>query len=54
MTYRIRPVSIDDQGNVVPGKRTQSIVWPVKLRIGGLYFFRPGKLYRVEGEITER
>lgn len=52
MTYRVRPVRIDNWGVVIPGKRTQSIVWPTFLRVGGIYNLRPGNLYRVEGEIT--
>lgn len=48
MTYKIRPVRMDNAGNIIPGKRKQSYITPQQLRIGGLYFLRPGRLYRVE------
>lgn len=56
MQYKIVTASILDDGTVVEGKRKQTIVWPTKLNVGGLYFLRGGrlgssKLYRVVEEV---
>ena len=50
MIYKIVTADIDNAGNVTLGKRTQTITWPHELRIGGLYFLRKHKLYKVIGE----
>lgn len=47
MLYKIRRARIINNGNVVEGKRTQYYQTPQQLTVGGLYFLRPGKLYRV-------
>lgn len=46
MLYRIRPVRIRDDGFVESG---YSLLFqtPRRLDVGGLYYLRPGKLYRV-------
>lgn len=51
MIYRVRMCSINNDGTVTEGKRTQTIVWPTALTIGGLFFLRRGKLARVIAEI---
>lgn len=52
MTYKIRRVKLDGFGNViVVGKRCSTYVTPQQLNLGGLYFLRPGQLYRVEREL---
>lgn len=50
MIYYVRTASMDNNGAVTEGPRVQTIVWPHKLEIGGLYFLRKGKLYRVVGK----
>lgn len=47
MLYKCVTVSMNNSGEIVEGKRRQSITFPCELQIGGLYFLRPGKLYRV-------
>lgn len=47
MTYKVKRVELHNDGTVTEGKRVQIITWPVNLDIGGLYFLRPGKLYRI-------
>lgn len=51
MIYRVRKCTINNDGRVTEGTRTTIIPWPMVLRIGGLFFLRPGKLYRVIEEI---
>lgn len=49
MVYKIRLVHLDNMGLVCrPAKRTEQYTTPDSLRLGGLYFLRPGRLYRVE------
>lgn len=50
MTYKIRRAYIANDGTVTYAKRTETIVWPVELRINGLYFLRTNKAYKVEGK----
>lgn len=50
MNYKVLKVQLNNDGTITEGKRTQKITWPVRLEIGGLYFLRPGKLYRVISE----
>ena len=51
MIYKIRRCSINNDGTVTDGKRTQIVSWPCELKIGGLFFLRRGKLARVLAEI---
>ena len=51
MLYHVVPARIENDGRVTEGKRKQMYQTPQKLDIGGLYFLRPGKLYRIVGEI---
>ena len=53
MKYKIRLANIQDDGNIIEGKRTETIVWPSELRVGGLYALRPNKLYRVVAREAE-
>ena len=49
MIYKIRLVWLNNSGEVCrAGKRMEQFITPQELRVGGLYFLRPGKLYRVE------
>ena len=53
MVYRVRRIQLDNRGEIVNARRrTETIVWPTKLKVGGLYFLRQGKLYRVEEELN--
>ncbi len=47
MLYQIVPARIENDGQVKEGKRKQLFQTPQVLELGGLYFLRPGKLYRV-------
>lgn len=47
MLYRIRTARILNDGNVREGKRSLLFQTPQRLDVGGLYYLRPGKLYRV-------
>lgn len=47
MLYRIKIARILNDGGVKEGKRCQMFQTPQRLTVGGLYFLRPGKLYRV-------
>ena len=51
MIYRVRKCTINNDGSVTDGRRTTIILWPTVLRIGGLFFLRRGKLYRIVEEI---
>ena len=53
MLYKVRPARIDNDGDVIEGNRTQLFQTPQRLNIGGLYFLRPGKLYRVVEQILK-
>lgn len=52
MLYHVVTARIENDGRVTEGKRKQMYQTPQKLDIGGLYFLRPGKLYRVVEEIN--
>ena len=47
MIYRIRRAYLKYDGTVTEGKKTERFCSPYELNIGGLYFLRPGKLYRI-------
>lgn len=49
MKYSVVTVRIESDGSVTLGKRAQTILWPGSLRVGGIYFLRPGKPYKVLG-----
>lgn len=49
MFYKCVTVKMANNGEIIEGKRKQTIPFPSKLQIGGMYFLRPGKLYRVVG-----
>lgn len=53
MLYKVVTVAMDNNGEIREGRRKQSIVFPAELRIGGLYFLRPGKLYKVVEVINQ-
>lgn len=51
MCYKVRKVRIRANGEVEEiGRRADVVLWPVPLRIGGLYFL-DGQLVRVESEV---
>lgn len=50
MTYKIIRARIANDGTLTTGERAETICWPTKLRVGGLYALRPGKLYKVLSE----
>lgn len=52
MLYKCVTVKMANNGEIIEGKRKQSISFPSQLQIGGLYFLRPGKLYRVVGIVN--
>lgn len=54
MVYKVRTAKIDNMGNVTEGKRKQLLSWPCKLRVGGLYFLRANRLYRIVEEVEVR
>lgn len=45
--YEVKTARIRNDGTVVEGRRKQLYQTPQQLTEGGLYFLRPGKLYRV-------
>ena len=47
MLYRIVTAKINNDGSVTEGKARLFYQTPAELNVGGLYFLRPGKLYRV-------
>lgn len=51
MLYHVVTARIENDGNVTEEKRKQMYQTKLPLDIGGLYFLRPGKLYRVVEEI---
>ena len=52
MYYKIREVRLNNTAEICwESKRTDSIVTPARLRVGGLYFLRGRRLYRVENEV---
>lgn len=52
MFYKCVTVKMANNGKIVEGKRKQTIPFPSMLQIGGMYFLRPGKLYRVVGIVN--
>ena len=48
MIYKVVRARIDNDGTVTEGVRAITIIHPVALDVGGLYFLRPGKLYRIK------
>ena len=50
MVYRVLTANIGTGCEPVLGRRVQKISWTGELQIGGLYFLRPGKLYKVVGK----
>lgn len=55
MLYHVVSARIENDGSVTEGKRKQMYQTSQQLSVGGLYFLRPGKLYRVVEKIdTER
>lgn len=53
MQYKVVTVTMDNMGEIKEGRRKQTIVFPAELQIGGLYFLRPGKLYKVVEVINQ-
>lgn len=51
MLYKIRPCNLNADGTVTEGKRAQLYITRQKLQIGGLYFLRSQRLYRVIEEV---
>ena len=51
MTYKIIRARIANDGTLAAGKRAETICWPTRLRVGGLYPLRSGKLYKVLSEV---
>lgn len=51
MLYHVVSARIENDGNVTEGKRKQMYQSREPLDVGGLYFLRPGKLYRIVEEI---
>lgn len=47
MKYKVLRVEIKNDWSLVEGSRTQTIIHQPGLEVGGLYYLRPGKLYRV-------
>lgn len=47
MVYKVVSAFIHNDGSVTEGTRKQTISWPADLNVGGLYFLRKGKLYRI-------
>ena len=52
MKYKVVRADIKNDGSLAEGGRKQTIQYQPGLTVGGLYFLRPGKLYRVV-EIVE-
>ncbi len=52
MKYKVIRADIENDGSLVERTRTQTIIHQPGLEVGGLYYLRPGKLYRVV-EIVE-
>lgn len=50
MVYRVLTARIGTGWEPVLGRRVQKISWPRELQVGGLYFLRPGKLYKAVGK----
>lgn len=52
MCYKVRRVRIRNDGEVETiGRRAATMLWPVPLRVGGLYFLG-GQLVRIESEVN--
>lgn len=58
MKYKVVRAEMKNDGSLVESNRTQTIIHQPGLEVGGLYFLRPGKLYRVveivEGQTPEK
>lgn len=52
MLYHVVTAQIENDGQVTEGRRRQMFQTQQKLDVGGLYFLRPGKLYRVVEKIN--
>ena len=52
MLYHVVTARIENDGQVTEGRRRQMFQTQQKLDVGGLYFLRPGKLYRVVEKIN--
>lgn len=52
MKYKVVRVRVENDGSLSESSRIQIIVRCDGLDVGGLYFLRPGKLYRIV-EIVE-
>ena len=50
MVYKVVRCEIRNDGTLKTGKRSKIISWPIRLRIGGLYFLEGGKLYYIIDE----
>ena len=46
MKYKVIRADIENDGSLVERTRTQTIIHQPGLEVGGLYYLRPGKLYR--------
>jgi hypothetical protein len=54
MVYKVVTAQINNDGTVTEGIKLQTIIHPVPLDVGGLYFLRPGKLYRIKERLEEQ
>lgn len=52
MLYRVLTAFIENDGTLKVGKRKQLYQTRQQLNIGGLYFLRPGRLYKVVEQIS--
>lgn len=53
MIYKVVTAQINNDGTVTEGIKLQTIIHPVALDVGGLYFLRPGKLYRIKELVSD-
>jgi hypothetical protein len=52
-TYRIRRVQLDNDANVrIVGKRCGIYSTPEQLNVGGMYFLKKDKLFRIEALVS--
>ena len=53
MVYLVRRVEMTSGGEIIrEGSRRKRVITPTTYRVGALVFFSPGKLYRVEEDVT--
>ena len=52
MVYKIRRAWLKNDASVVEGKRAQTFCTPQRLNVGGLYFLRKERLYRVIEDVS--